>query len=161
MEHAAGGERIDLAELSGLDTARDDAGENAHGAHGHLLDELLVQIGEVVQLAQNEAVENLERRRAEVVPGVAQIGAELFARGGALRDHGFDGCDVPRWNLADHLAEERFLVGEVEIDGALGDARRAGDVFQPSRSEPAFAKDLERCVEDLARAFAGEAPPAR
>ena len=62
---------------------------------------------------------------------------------------------------ADDFAEELFLVGEVEVDGALRDTGAACDVVEPRAGEAAFAEDLEGGVEDLLGALFGEAAPAR
>jgi hypothetical protein len=61
--------------------------------------------------------------------------------------------------VADHLLEERFLVGEVEIDRALGDAGAPGDVVQPSAGEAVLAELLEGGRQDLLRSLLREAAP--
>ena len=59
--------------------------------------------------------------------------------------------------LAHDLAEERFFVREVEIDGPFGDPGPAGDVFQSRADESVLAEDFEGGLKDLVRAFVGSA----
>jgi hypothetical protein len=68
----------------------------------------------------------------------------------------FDRCDG---GLADHLAEELFLVGEVEVDGAFGDSGAFGDVLEPGVGEPAFAENLEGGLDDLLGPVLGSSTP--
>src|SRR5262245_45538704 len=60
---------------------------------------------------------------------------------------------------AHDFAEELFLVGEVEIDGALRDAGAARDVVESRASESALAEDVESGLEDLAGPLFGEPSP--
>ena len=60
-----------------------------------------------------------------------------------------------------HLAEERFLGVEVEVDGALAYAREAGDVVDLGPRESHVAEHLLRGVDDLVGAVFGAALPAR
>lgn len=61
--------------------------------------------------------------------------------------------DVRRHCGFHHGAEDVLFGGEVEIDGALGDARPGGDVIQPGRGESPFDKHLQRRRNDLVGAF--------
>ena len=63
--------------------------------------------------------------------------------------------------VADHLPEKLFLVGEVEVDGALGEPGALGDVLQARSREAALAKHSERRGQDLPRPLPREPPPAR
>ena len=63
--------------------------------------------------------------------------------------------------LPHHLAEELFLVWEVEVDGAFGEAGALGDVVEARSREPTFTEDLECRRQDLLRSFVGEPAPAR
>ncbi len=68
--------------------------------------------------------------------------------------------DAAAGDVAHHGAEELVLGGEVEIDGAFGDAGAARDVVEPGASESALAELDEGGVEDLAGPFFGPALPA-
>ena len=61
---------------------------------------------------------------------------------------------------ADDLAEELFLVREVEIDRAFRDPGATGDIVEPRAGEAALAEDIERGLEDLAGALFGKPSPA-
>ena len=50
--------------------------------------------------------------------------------------------------LRTHLLEQGFLVIEIEIKGALGDAGAGGDVVEPRRLEPALGEHVERGIEN-------------
>ena len=69
--------------------------------------------------------------------------------------------DLRHDGVPHHLAKELFLVREVEIDGALGEAGALGDVLEPGGGEAALAEHRERGVEDLLRPLLGKAAPAR
>ena len=62
---------------------------------------------------------------------------------------------------ADHLAKQRFLVREVEIDGALRDAGEPGDVFEPRFVEPIGGEGGEGGGDDLGFALLGRSPGSR
>jgi hypothetical protein len=57
--------------------------------------------------------------------------------------------------------DSMFLIGEIQIDRALGEAGALGDVVETRDRESAFAEDFERRLEDLPRALSGEAAPTR
>ena len=57
--------------------------------------------------------------------------------------------------VADHLPKQRFLVREVEVDGALGEPGALGDILEPRAREAALAEYLERGREDLAGRSSG------
>ena len=60
-----------------------------------------------------------------------------------------------------HLAEQRFLVREVEINGAFGEPGTLGDILEPSAGEAAFPELDEGSVENLLRSLFGKTTPAR
>ena len=53
-----------------------------------------------------------------------------------------------RHRTADDLLEQGFLVIEMEINGALGDAGAGGDVVEPRSLEPALGEHVERGIEN-------------
>ena len=57
--------------------------------------------------------------------------------------------------------EERVLVLEVVVDGALGHAGRGGDILEACGVVAALGEDTERGREDLTRAIIGAARPLR
>src|SRR5437868_2546399 len=59
------------------------------------------------------------------------------------------GLEARADGLPNDLAEERFLVREVEVDGALGDPGASGDVVEAGAVEPLLVEDGEGGVEDL------------
>jgi hypothetical protein len=61
---------------------------------------------------------------------------------------------------ANDLAEELFLVREVQINGAFRDAGSARDIVESGAGEAAFSEDFEGGVEDLAWPLFREASPA-
>ena len=61
---------------------------------------------------------------------------------------------------AHHLAEERFLGVEVEVDGALAHAGEAGDVVDLGAGEAGLAEDRQGGIENLVGACLGPALPA-
>jgi len=70
-------------------------------------------------------------------------------------------CPLDRGDgrLADHLAEELFLISEVEVDGAFGDPGARRDVLESGVGEPAFPEDLEGGLYDLMRPVLGAPTP--
>ena len=68
--------------------------------------------------------------------------------GGNLRQVPHE-LDVRRHCRFHHGAEDILLGGEVEIDGALGDAGTGGDVVQPSRGEALFHEHLQGRCDDF------------
>ena len=62
---------------------------------------------------------------------------------------------------AHHLAEERFLRIEVEVDGSLADAGEAGDVVDLGARESHLAEDLLCGVENFVGTGFRPALPAR
>lgn len=160
LNHPGGHERIDAPELTALHPAPDDASQEADVAHDRLLDEEAHEGGKVVQLADGEAIHDLEVPGEQVLPGAPHVVPELLGAA-AVRELALGALDGGDHRLADHLLEQRFLVGEVEVDGALRDAGAHRDIVEPGAREPALAEDLDGGVEDLARALLGEAAPAR
>ena len=62
---------------------------------------------------------------------------------------------------SDHLAEQRFLVREVQVDGALGDASQSGDVLETRLLEAGRAEFRKRRFDDLRLALLGGPPGSR
>src|SRR6185437_7585575 len=120
----------------------------------------LHQIREVVQLAHDDPVDHRECRRAHESPVVLHEREQLLTRrAGVWNPLACDDClDYGR---AYHLAEQRFLVWEVEVYGALGHSGLSGNVFQACACKAVLAKYLERSVQDLLGAFFRKPPPAR
>ena len=90
-----------------------------------------------------------KRPPAPSEPAQLRLGSlrrESGLRGFCLRQRGHD-------RGVNHLPEQRFLVREVEIDGALGHLRPLGNVVQARAGEPPFAEFMEGGVEDLGRAL--------
>jgi hypothetical protein len=113
-----------------------------------------------VELARDELEDRLEFRGTNEVPVCAEIAFELvhgiaFAR---LCGRLSEPVDDDR---TDDFAEELFLVGEVEVDGAFGDAGATSDVVESSAGEASFTENVESGLEDLSGPLFGEAPPAR
>src|SRR4051812_17214469 len=71
----------------------------------------------------------------------------------------FAALDLRDHRLTDDLAKERFLIGEVQVDRSLGQARSLGDVFEASSAEAAFGEHVERGFEDLCGPFFGKTAP--
>src|SRR5207237_1112059 len=61
--------------------------------------------------------------------------------------------------VVNDLAEELFLIGEVEIDGALGDARPFGDVVETRGREATLGEYAERGGENLPGPLLRESAP--
>src|SRR5450756_2070204 len=55
-EHARGDHRIDFAKFAGVDSAADDSAEESLPASDHLVRVELREVGELVQLSEDEAV---------------------------------------------------------------------------------------------------------
>ena len=67
---------------------------------------------------------------------------------------------------ADQRLKQRLLRGEVQVDGALGDARPCRHLLEPRRREAALGENVERGVEDrpllgLTLGIAADAPGRR
>jgi hypothetical protein len=60
-----------------------------------------------------------------------------------------------------HLAEQRFLGIEVEVNGAFAHPGQAGDIVQLGAGEARLTEDGLRRVEDLLWSGVGPALPAR
>jgi hypothetical protein len=61
------------------------------------------------------------------------------------------------WRIS--ALEERFLVFEIKVDRAFGDAGLAGHVFELGRGETAVGEDFERGRNDFFRPGVFSAPP--
>src|SRR6266550_121403 len=157
-EHPRGDHRIDLAEFAGVDAAANDSAEEILPASYNLVGVELGEVGELVQLSEYEAVDGAEDRRADERPVAAHEGEELGS-GTALSNYLLGALDRGDGGLADHLTEEFFLVGEVEIDRAFGYACSFGDVLEAGVGEAAFTENLERGLDDLLRPVFGAPAP--
>src|ERR1700693_2006356 len=91
-EHARGDHRIDLAELTGVDSAADNSAKEFLPASNDLVGVKLRQVGELVQLTEDEPVDGTEDRRADERP-VAPHEREELSCGGALGDYLLGGPD--------------------------------------------------------------------
>ena len=102
-----------------------------------------------------------ERRRSESTPSdppsTRRARAIGIALGGERRLAALDERDD---RVAHDAAEQLFLVGEVEVDRALGDAGALGDVLEAGRGEAALREHREGGVEDLLGALLWESAPA-
>ena len=127
-------------------------------ASDHLVGVELREVGELVQLPEDEAVNGDERRRANERPIASHEGEELVPWG-AGNIGLFCPLDRGDGRLPDHLTKELFLVGEVEVDGALGDSGAFGDVLEPGVGEAAFAENFEGGLDDLLGPVLGASTP--
>src|SRR3954469_2334650 len=157
-EHASGGHWVDVAELTGVDAPADDAAQEAEAASDDFVGVELGEVGELVELAKDEAVDGAKDRRADEGPVSAHGSAELLG-GGALAGNFLSRLDGVDGGLPDHLAEELFLIGEVEVDGPFGDPGAISYVLEPGVGEPAFPENLERGLDDLLRPVVGLSSP--
>ena len=66
------------------------------------------------------------------------------------REHGLKRADHRTDLKAHKLLKERFLVLEVEIDRALGDAGAPRHVVEPRGGKAAFGEFVERRLQDCA-----------
>src|SRR6478672_478766 len=103
-EHAGGGHWLDLAELAAVDAAANDGAEKAQAAGYDFVGVELGEVGELVELAEHEAVDGAEDGRADEGPVAAHGGDELLGWRPLTGDllSGLDGDDG---GLPDHLAE--------------------------------------------------------
>jgi hypothetical protein len=111
-----------------------------------------------VQLTEYEAVNGDENRRANERP-VASHECEELIPWGAGNIGSLCPVDCRDGRLPDHLTEELFLVGEVEVDGALGDSGAFGDILESGVGEAAFAENLESGLNDLVGPVLGASTP--
>ena len=112
-----------------------------------------------MELAGDELLDGLELWRTDEVPVGAQVSLELID---GVVFASFGGCLTQPIDDdgANDLAEELFLVREVEVNGAFGDAGAACDVVEPRAGEAAFPEDVESGLEDLAGPLFRKPPPA-
>ena len=101
------------------------------------------------QLAEHQPMQGIEDRGADEGPIAAHGGVELFAGRAAGADGFFAHFDGGDSGLANDLAEELFLIGEVEVDGTLGNSGTTGDVLESGPGEPALTENLEGGLDDL------------
>ena len=85
---------------------------------------------------------------------------EIRERVGIVR-RTFQQVEADDHPAADHLAKQRFLVGEIEIDGAFRDAGEPGDVFEPRFVEPIRGESGEGGGNNLRFALLGRSPGSR
>lgn len=147
-QHPGGYHWIDLAELACLDAAPNDSTEQVESTGDDFVSVEPSEIGELVQLTEDEPIDGAEDRRAYELPIAAHYGAELLG-GSALGDRFLARFDGRHGSLPDHLAEKVFLVGEIQVDGAFGDAGPFGDILEAGLGETALAKNLESGLNDL------------
>src|SRR5690349_4195322 len=151
---ACGKNRVDASEVSAVDAALDYAGDELVRGFDDFASVELGEVGEVVELAGHQLEDRLEFGGPNEVPMGAQVRSELFGRIIGRRGDAFS---VFLFRVddygADDVAEELFLVREVEINGAFRDTGAFGDVVEFGAGQSAFAEDLESGVEDLARSF--------
>src|SRR6202049_3286276 len=157
-QHARRYHRIDLAELAGGYSLPNDSTQQLRPAGYDFVSVELGQIGKLVELTEDETVDRAEDRRADELPVGPHCGAELLCRR-SLPDCFLAPLDCGDGGLPDHLAKELFLVGEVEVDGALGDSGAIGDVLESGVGEAAFAEDLESGLDDLLGPVLGSSSP--
>ena len=147
-EHAAGGDGLHLPKLACPDSGLEDVGEKLEGSRDDFTRVELSEIRELVELADDEPVESAEGRRPDELPIPAHVAVEALGWRPfvelvlAL----FDGDDG---RCADHRLEQLFLIGEVEVDRALGDPGAFGDVLKSGVGQPAFTELLEGGLDDL------------
>ena len=158
-QHASGDHRIYVTKFPGLGAAADDSAEQSESAGGDLLGVEAREIRELVQLAKDESVEGVKDRGADKGPVAAHCAVELFAGRTTLARRLFTCLDSGDRGLPHYFAEELFLIGEVEVDGAFGDTSAGGDVLEPGFGESTFAEDLERGLDDLLGPVLGSSAP--
>jgi hypothetical protein len=157
-EHAGSDHRIDLAEFTGVDTAADDSSHEFLATSDYLVSVEPGEVGELVQLTEDEAVNSDERRGANERPVASHEREELA--GGRAGDIGFfSPLDRGDGRLPDHFPEELFLVGEVEVDGAFGDSGAFSNILESGVGEATFAENLEGGLYDLLGPICGASTP--
>ena len=147
-QHSGSYHWIDLTELASLDTSPNDSTEQLESARDDFVGVEPGEIGELMQLAEDESINGTEDRRADEFPIAAHHGTELLGWS-SLSDRFFARLDGSDGGLPDHLAEEIFLVGEVEVNGPLGDSGPFGDILEAGLGEAAFAEHFEGGLDDL------------
>src|SRR6266542_487714 len=158
-EHSCRDRRIDFPKFAGVDAAADDSTEEPQSAGNDFLGVELREVRELVELADDEAMDRRESRGADKLPVSLHDEGQLFGRaagGWAL----FAALDRRNGRLPDHFPKEGFLVCEVKVDGAFGDPRAGVNVFKSGVGEPLLAEDVERGVYDLGGSRLRPALPA-
>ena len=157
-QHAGGDHRVDVAEFATFDAAANYPTQHFLQSRYDFVGVELCEVGELVQLAKDEAIDGAEFGGAHELPVLAHRCAQLL--GGRPSGCSLLACGNCRdGRLPDHLAEELFLIGEVEVDRALGDSGAIGDVLESGFGESAFAEDLESGLNDLLGSVLGSSTP--
>src|SRR4051812_30226354 len=121
----------------------------------------LREVGKVVNLRVHETEERAELLGSNERPVRAEILLEhLGGRAGRGHDELFALLDLFDDGVANHLTEKLFLIGEVEVDRALGEASSLRDVVETGRREPALSEHGQRSFENLPGPLFGESAPA-
>src|SRR5215469_15463023 len=145
---------IDVSKLAGRDADLQYAAKQRHTA---IDDFFAVKAREVRKIAgfRDDDLWNSARRRAgEFGPAAYQLCEQ---GGGGLRladsaQQRLAALEVRHQRLRDHRLEQFFLVREVEIEGALGDAGAVRHIVEPGRGKAMLGKASQRRVEDFAGA---------
>src|SRR5258706_9233075 len=77
-QHARGDHRIDLAELARVDSLANDSAQQLEPAGYDFIGVELGEIGELVELTEDETVDRAEDRRADELPIAAHRVAQLL-----------------------------------------------------------------------------------
>src|SRR3954462_1249651 len=154
---------VDGAKLAAPHTALDDSRDEAEDALDHLTPVEAREVGKIAELRVNETEERGEIWRPEESPVSAHEMGERLRRRllRRRRELALGALDLRDDRLPDHLAEQLFLVGEVQIDRALRETGALGDVLESRRREPTLAEDGERGIDDLLRSLLRQSAPAR
>ena len=149
--------RADSGGLLGTEDALAHAGVDARlqqplPPQGHALREELTEFREPRQHACHQTVQHRELRLVDVCPVCAHDAIKVGQRVGIMR-RPFELVESEDDRAPDHLAKQRFLVREVEVDGAFRDARESSDIFEARLVEPRFGEGGERGIDDLGLAL--------
>jgi hypothetical protein len=144
---------VHRAELAAVDAALDGAREEPGAALDHFGVVEAGELGEVLRLRDHQL------RYARVPGGADRVPPAGDQRPQEVRRLALELVDPLLGRLdraddarADHRLEQVFLAVEVEVDRALRDARALRDVVEPRGGVAALHEEVERGVEDLARA---------
>ena len=103
------------------------------------------------QFGHDESLHHLEAFGAQECPPAGGEQPQLLGRAGifGFREPRFRRVERGDVRGVNHRAEKRFLVGEVQVDGALGDLGALGDVIEARIGESMLPELDERRVENL------------
>src|SRR5207248_6199815 len=94
------------------------------------------EVGKVVNLGVNQPKERRELRRPNEAPKGPHELRERFRRGPRnFTELSLALLELTDDGVANDLAKQLFLVGEVEVDRTLGEPRALGDVIEPRGGE--------------------------